>query len=528
MHLHEFQELDRSKLIDLLSKSIDYEFLYICDQIKHDNCKNMKYFMNYFKDNKTEVPEGWTKLADSKLSTKEIVAKTTLIGILKGLKVSSNSEERWNISNDAKLFFSYQSVSEYKSTRYRYLKAVLDSALDENVQLLEFRRPVFGNVWYYENNGSISYISAEEELNELRSLKKSYIAKNPKFIDFSFIIFALRRHSNLESDKTLEMAIQYNKDHPDLVKGFDLVQEEDRGHSLLYHSDILIKAYNYGKNESNGTFQLYLHNAETNWAEDQLISFREDSVPTLENIYDAMVLEPRRLGHGLGYIKHPQIYETLIKKDIAIELCLASNHLLGYTSDVRTHPGLNYYRSGIPVVLAGDDPGTFGYNELTIEYYLASLAWSLNIYDLRNFASSSIQYSSLADNEKSNALLKWKKEWEKFIFFSYNHICNKFVKSFKGKTEITSILPPYSYFMKKANITLYGEGLESILCKNIICEFGEFQTNGYLSSINEIVCESPVSNQSHANLAVKILILDDAKQVIDEIDTKFNFSIIGN
>jgi hypothetical protein len=223
--------LDRSKLIDLLAESIDYEYLYICDQI--DICKNMSYFLNYFKINEKDIPKGWTNFSESYLTKQDVIDKTTLIGILNGLNSSSMnydfSEFIWRIAMNTNIFLTYQSVSEYKIIRYRYLKAVLDAALDENVQLLEFRRPIFGNIWYYKDDGKIETVSANEELGELRKLKNEYIEKNPKFIDFSFIIFGLRSLSNKEIDETIDLSIEYNKNYPDLVKGFDLVQEEDKG-----------------------------------------------------------------------------------------------------------------------------------------------------------------------------------------------------------------------------------------------------------------------------------------------------------
>ncbi len=223
--------MDRSKLIDLLAESIDYEYLYICDQI--DICKNMSYFLNYFKINEKDIPKGWTNFSESYLTKQDVIDKTTLIGILNGLNSSSMnydfSEFIWRIAMNTNIFLTYQSVSEYKMIRYRYLKAVLDAALDENVQLLEFRRPIFGNIWYYKDDGKIETVSANEELGELRKLKNEYIEKNPKFIDFSFIIFGLRSLSNKEIDETIDLSIEYNKNYPDLVKGFDLVQEEDKG-----------------------------------------------------------------------------------------------------------------------------------------------------------------------------------------------------------------------------------------------------------------------------------------------------------
>ena len=207
---------------------------------------------------------------------------------------------------------------------------------------------------------------------------------------------------------------------------------------------------------------------------------------------------------------------------------MTSNHLLQYTPDLRNHPGLNFYRSGIPVVLAGDDPGTFGYNELTIEYYLASLAWHLNLIDLRNLAINSIKYSSLSIEEKYNAFMKWKNEWEKFIFSTYDLVCEKHQVDFyeTESIEIKNILPSYSYFNITTNITLYGEGFQNTFCKNIICKFGEIETRGYLIKLNEIICKSPLSSKSHENLSFKILIFNDDGNFSQEIETSFNFSIM--
>ena len=78
------------------------------------------------------------------------------------------------------------------------------------------------------------------------------------------------------------------------------------------------------------------------------------------------------------------------QKDICIEISLASNKVLNYVEDVRMHPGINYMRSGLRIVLSGDDPGTFGYNELTVDYYLAFMSWSLDLKDLKQLALNNI------------------------------------------------------------------------------------------------------------------------------------------
>ena len=54
-----------------------------------------------------------------------------------------------------------------------------------------------------------------------------------------------------------------------------------------------------------------------------------DETSALNNIYDAIIFKSHRIGHGLGIFKHPNLYQFLKKRNIAIEVCPASNQILG-------------------------------------------------------------------------------------------------------------------------------------------------------------------------------------------------------
>lgn len=189
--------------------------------------------------------------------------------------------------------------------------------------------------------------------------------------------------------------------------------------------------------------------------------------------------------------------------------------------------GVNYYRSGIPVVLTSGNPGSFGFNELTVDFYLASLGWNLKLFDLKKLALNSIQYSSLSKGAKQNALLKWSNQWSKFISSSYKSVCQEKLNS-SEHTEITVVLPTYSYFNLTSTVTIHGRGFESFFCKKVVCKFGEFETPGTLVLLNEVICESPVARETFTNLAVKILLFDDEDKLSKEIETSFNFTILSD
>jgi hypothetical protein len=109
---------------------------------------------------------------------------------------------------------------------------------------------------------------------------------------------------------------------------------------------------------------------------------------------------------------------------------------------------------------------------LTIDFYLTSLAWNLNIYDLKKLAVNSIKYSSLSITEKQNALFKWNKAWDEFVLSTYGNVCEEKIIS-NESVEITDILPTYSYFNLTTNITFYGY----LLINNSIHLFKSFFSN---------------------------------------------------
>jgi adenosine deaminase CECR1 len=501
LHLHEFQILDRKIFLQSIKNSPEYDFLYICDQ---NNCLKNKYYLNFFQVN---IPSGWTKVKDSNWTIENIVKKTTLTGILNDLQkplYPTDTESRWNLANQIGVFNFYRDLIQYNVTRFNYMKLVLDQALEENIQLLEFRRGSFGNLYYFDKNGSKVLINAIDELNFLLEFKKTYLIKNPRFIDFIFILYNSRKLSKEQIQIQINNLINLHRLYPDIIRGYDMVGDEDQGHTLLYHNDNLINLFNYSQ-RNNQSFHFFFHAGETNWPEEHLPSNYGDGVSTFENIYDALVLRTRRIGHGLSLAKRPDMYQYIRQRQIAIEVCPASNQILGYVADLRNHPGIVYHRSGIPIVLAGDDPGSFGYNQLTVDFYLATMAWGLNLADLKQFAWNSIQYSSLPNDRKIEGFQKWENQWNLFIDYSYKLACNQTFN--KVNMNISDILPAYGPYDQSINITIFGSGFEIAICKKIICKFNEQQTNGIFIDLNEIICPTPLKN-NHLSIVSIALIID--------------------
>jgi adenosine deaminase len=114
-----------------------------------------------------------------------------------------------------------------------------------------------------------------------------------------------------------------------------------------------------------------------------------------------------RIGHGTDIAYEIDALETVKKmkdKKIAVEILLTSNEmLLGVKGN--DHPFPYYVEAGVPVVLAGDDPGIMRTSQ-TQEFYLAATRYPLITYlDLKGFALNSIRYS-FPDNRTKERLLE--------------------------------------------------------------------------------------------------------------------------
>lgn len=57
-----------------------------------------------------------------------------------------------------------------------------------------------------------------------------------------------------------------------------------------------------------------------------------------DNLYDAILLDTLRIGHGFKLAQHPELIEIVKEKQICLECCPVSNLVLGYVLDMRCHP----------------------------------------------------------------------------------------------------------------------------------------------------------------------------------------------
>jgi len=257
-----------------------------------------------------------------------------------------------------------------------FCRKLLRDLISENVQYVETR----------------SDIASQEIIEEIRR-------DNPEF-RVKYIFSRSRSDSRENLAERLARALDLRAENPSFMIGFDLVDEEDDFHTNLYFVNELLAARREAERRGI-TLPLYLHSGESNWAEN-------------ENVLDAVLLDSKRIGHGLALFKHPLLMQKVKERGIAIEVCPISNQVLGYVADLRNHPAVLYINSGLPVVICPDDPGiwkcTFSY-----DFYAAFMAWGLDLRCLKQLAMNSLIYSAMDPEEKEKALEFWREQWEKFI-----------------------------------------------------------------------------------------------------------------
>ncbi|MDX6233330.1 MAG: adenosine deaminase [Nocardioidaceae bacterium] len=115
------------------------------------------------------------------------------------------------------------------------------------------------------------------------------------------------------------------------------------------------------------------------------------------------LLDPVRVGHGVRAVEDPAVLASLAERDIACEVCPASNVALGVFAGHESVPLRPLEDAGVPVVLAADDPLLFGAG-LVDQYRAARDVHGYDGTDLARLARASVRHSTMPADAKASAL----------------------------------------------------------------------------------------------------------------------------
>ncbi|KAL0635920.1 hypothetical protein Q9L58_005164 [Maublancomyces gigas] len=181
--------------------------------------------------------------------------------------------------------------------------------------------------------------------------------------------------------------VETKKLYPGAVAGFDLVGQEDLGRS---HREILPEILwfrEYCKQE-NVDIPFFFHAGET----------LGDGNSTDENLFDAILLGTKRIGHGFSLFKHPHLMRLCREKNICLEVCPVSNEILRLTSSILSHSLPALLSHGVPVTLNNDDPGILGQKttaSMTHDFWQVLQAFeNVGLEGLGDLAETSVRFAA--------------------------------------------------------------------------------------------------------------------------------------
>ncbi|TFK76212.1 adenosine deaminase-like growth [Pluteus cervinus] len=231
--------------------------------------------------------------------------------------------------------------------------------------------------------------------------------REDEFIGAKIIYSTIRFITPEELDWYLDDCLALKKAFPHLIAGFDLVGNENSLYPLTYYLEQLLRFKERVQKEGID-LPFIFHAGET----------LGDGTEADQNLYDAILLGTKRIGHGFSLVKHPKLMELCRDRQIALEVCPISCVCSRLTSSMPAHPLPIILNNGVPVALSSDDPSVFGNMGLTYDFFQVLVASEVaGLSTLRTLAQDSIQFSSLEGSEKEVALRAWRARWEKFLAY---------------------------------------------------------------------------------------------------------------
>lgn len=118
-----------------------------------------------------------------------------------------------------------------------------------------------------------------------------------------------------------------------------------------------------------------------------------------ERVWEAIDLGSSRIGHGVRSIEDTKLVETLIKRNIHLEICPISNRDTGIYDDFTKYPILTFLRKGISVSLNTDNRTVSNTNYLKeVEFLRQHLP--VDDQDIRKFNLNAINAAFICENDK--------------------------------------------------------------------------------------------------------------------------------
>lgn len=280
------------------------------------------------------------------------------------------------------------------------IQRLLHQLVEDGIRWIDFRSMVA--VEYFLEGSEEPAKDATEFLlmwsEEIEKFKATDAGR--EFWGCRFIWSSLRLWGKKKIVENMKQCIEMKKKFPELISGYDLVGQEDLGRPLAALTPELFwfkkRCMEYGVD-----IPFFFHAGEC----------LGDGDDTDQNLFDAILLGTRRIGHGFSLYKHPLLTEMVKTKKILIESCPISNEVLRLASSIKSHPLPALLARGVPCSLSNDDPGILDYggSGVTHDFWQALQGWeNLGLEGLGSLAENSVRWAAFFPDQTA-------KEWNKDI-----------------------------------------------------------------------------------------------------------------
>lgn len=345
--------------------------------------------LQFFESGK--APAGWELVENLRKTDPDLDDK--LIDLLTFSAQDDRSQVIW--VDFEYIFTRMGGLVHYYPAFTNYLAAAFDSLLADGVFHIEIRTSLGG---LYDLTGK--QYTKEDVLTIYKTAAEMVRMKYPYFT-YKIIYSDWRGKTREQIAASLQTATELRQKYPDIVVGYDLVGEEDKGHTTEFFAEQFLNASEIAQ-QMGIDIPFYFHDGES-------------TLPDDFNLYDAIALKTERIGHGINLFRFPSLVDVVKTNNIALEVCPLSNQILGYIENLRMHPASEYINRGLPVTISSDDPSIFNYDGLSYDFWSAFMAWELDLRQMKRLALNSIEYSAMTPNEKQAAYTHFSSKWDEFI-----------------------------------------------------------------------------------------------------------------
>lgn len=259
----------------------------------------------------------------------------------------SGNKEAWLVFFP-KLFYAFFLI-HYKSFYFLNIMHAFRECIREKIFRFE-TRAILGLV----RDKNFKEISIEEQLELFVKALKEVRVETPQF-SCGIIVSIKRNFDDATIKKCISEAFLAKTRFGDLIVGVDFDGDENKFRKFRELAPVISQSLRENQEKFGVSLPLVLHCGES-------CEFSN------ENPIDGLLLDSKRLGHGLNLVKFPYLMQFIKEKGVCIEINPISNQILKNCLDLRWHPAIIYLGMGIKIAISNDDPMIYGTKGVSMTY----------------------------------------------------------------------------------------------------------------------------------------------------------------